>query len=435
MPFLFISFLFFALSPIVCAASAHPANVHASRSALPANWFHSSDHPVHALFRRQSQNSTNITTDGNSYPPVGSSAWVNSFPQPPQAGPLGPGILPQSWKDFLDAVVQNGTIPNIPQTTVVNGSPAYPTGIDPNSASVCSAYEKQCRIDGDIWDAPEGNVALAFDDGPYEGSALLYNFLQTENLRVTHFFIGKNILANPQLFLTAFDVLRDDIAVHTYTHPLLTTLSNEQIFAELAYTMQIIHDSTGGRLPRFYRPPYGDADARVHAIAKCLGLTTIVWNQDTEDWQLPNGTTPAQISNKMKTWLSGNKNPGLVMLEHELSNGSAQAFIDNYHFIPDNGWKTMSAVDIDGLDAPYQNGQGTTGPVRFAPIIPNQGNVTYSLSPTYSTATYSTSSPASSGASSGIAGSSKQNGAGRTSSLAVFALSITVFGSVAAWQF
>jgi len=423
-----ISFLFFTLSPIVCAASAHPANVHASRLALPANWFHLSDHPVHALFRRQSQNGTNITTDGNTYPTVGSSAWVNSFPQPPLVGPLAQGILPQTWKDFLDAAIQSGTIPNIPQTTAVNGTPTYPTGTDPNSPSVCSAFVKQCRMDGDIWDAPSGYVALGFDDGPYLGSPLLYNFLQTENLRVTHFFIGKNILANPNLFLTAFDVLRDDIAVHTYTHPLLTTLSNEQVFAELAYTMQIIHDSTGGRLPRFFRPPYGDTDARVHAIAKSLGLTTIIWNQDTEDWQLPNGTTLTQISDKMKTWLSGNKNPGLIMLEHELSIGSAQAFIDNYHFIPDNGWKTMSTVEIDGLDTPYQNGQGTTGPVKFAPVIPSQGNATSSLSPTYSA---SASSPASSGASSGIAGSSKQNGASRTTSSAVFVLSITVLSSVA----
>jgi len=111
-----------------------------------------------------------------------------------------------------------------------------------------------------------------------QGSAKLYKFLQAKKLKATHFFIGINILTNPQLFLSAFDVLEDDIAVHTYTHPYLTTLSNEQIFAELAFTMKIIHDSTGGRLPKYWRPPYGDTDQRVHAIAKILGLTTIIWN-------------------------------------------------------------------------------------------------------------------------------------------------------------
>jgi len=32
--------------------------------------------------------------------------------------------------------------------------------------------------------------------------------------------------------------------------------------------MQLIANSTGGRLPKFWRPPYGDSDARVSAIAR-----------------------------------------------------------------------------------------------------------------------------------------------------------------------
>lgn len=72
-----------------------------------------------------------------------------------------------------------------------------------------------------------------------------------------------------------------DIAVHTYTHPYMTTLTNEQVIAELGFTMQIIHDSSGGRLPKYWRPPYGDSDNRVRAIAKeVFGLTTVIWNQE-----------------------------------------------------------------------------------------------------------------------------------------------------------
>ena len=32
--------------------------------------------------------------------------------------------------------------------------------------------------------------------------------------------------------------------------------------------MQLIANSTGGRIPKFWRPPYGDSDARVTAIAR-----------------------------------------------------------------------------------------------------------------------------------------------------------------------
>jgi hypothetical protein len=32
--------------------------------------------------------------------------------------------------------------------------------------------------------------------------------------------------------------------------------------------MQLIFNSTGGRVPKFWRPPFGDTDVRVSAIAK-----------------------------------------------------------------------------------------------------------------------------------------------------------------------
>lgn len=61
----------------------------------------------------------------------------------------------------------------------------------------------------------------------------------------------------------------------------MTTLSNLQLIGEFGWTMEIIHNSTGGRVPKYWRPPYGDADERVIAIAKeVFGLTTVIWNQE-----------------------------------------------------------------------------------------------------------------------------------------------------------
>jgi peptidoglycan/xylan/chitin deacetylase (PgdA/CDA1 family) len=81
--------------------------------------------------------------------------------------------------------------------------------------------------------------------------------------------------------MTAFEDLGDDIAVHTWTHPYMTTLDNMALLGEFGWTMEIIHNSTGGRLPKYWRPPYGDSDNRVSAIAKeVFGLQTIIWNQE-----------------------------------------------------------------------------------------------------------------------------------------------------------
>lgn len=100
-------------------------------------------------------------------------------------------------------------------------------------------------------------------------------------MHATHFFIGVNILNNPTEFTTAYETLKDDIAVHTWTHPYMTTLDNMALLGEFGWTMEIIHNSTGGRLPKYWRPPYGDSDNRVSAIAKeVFGLQTIIWNQE-----------------------------------------------------------------------------------------------------------------------------------------------------------
>ena len=45
--------------------------------------------------------------------------------------------------------------------------------------------------------------------------------------------IGVNILAYPALFQRAFD-LGDDIAVHTWAHPYMTTLNNLEILAQVS---------------------------------------------------------------------------------------------------------------------------------------------------------------------------------------------------------
>lgn len=137
----------------------------------------------------------------------------------------------------------------------------------------------------------------------------------------------------------------------------MTSLTNVQVLAELAMTMQIIYDSTDGKLPRFWRPPYGDIDNRVNAIARnVLGLTAIMWNHDTDDYDIATGgQTMVKVNGLMSQWLSGPKSPGLLILEHELAQQTAQAFINSYPLIKQNGWNPVSAAQLSGEDA-YQNG-------------------------------------------------------------------------------
>ncbi|KAA1466513.1 glycoside hydrolase/deacetylase [Dentipellis sp. KUC8613] len=396
-----------ALIPDAAIASAHiKPHSHAVRAPLPDSWHHPQDHPVNALFKRDGP-----STDGAQYPDVGSPTWSAAYP----TGTPDSKAMPQAWKDALNAAVQAGKIPGIaPSKDNGDDNPTYQG--DPNGPDICSATYK-CRIDGDVWDAPDGVFGASFDDGPLPSSDKLYAFLQQNNVHATHFFIGLNILQNPKEFQTAFSVNQGDIAVHTYTHPHMTTLSNEDVVAQLAWTMEIIHNSTGGRVPRFWRPPYGDTDKRVSAIAKeVLGLTTVVWNQDSEDWSMPTGTTPAKIHTQFQQWTSGSKSPGLVILEHELNDATVQAFIDNFPLVKSNGWNVVSIAQMDNANKPYQNGDGTTGAVTAADILANAGSVSANSSVSAAPASSGSVAPASSGSANTPASASTSGSAGATKS-------------------
>ena len=101
----------------------------------------------------------------------------------------------------------------------------------------------------------------------FQGTHKLVEFLTQQQETATHFLVGVNILNNPEEFMAIFNQ-GGDMAVHTYTHPYMTSLTNEQVAAQLGWTMEIIRNSTGGRIPKYWRPPFGDSDNRVRAIAE-----------------------------------------------------------------------------------------------------------------------------------------------------------------------
>ncbi|KAK7044290.1 carbohydrate esterase family 4 protein [Favolaschia claudopus] len=355
--------------PLLSYASVYPRHddhPHTDSNPLPSTWYHDSNHPVHALFRRGDN------SDGSNYAAVGSQEWSNGFPPPWPTNGIDTNSIPSKWVDALNDAISRKAVPDIPVPTMgKDGNPAYPNGGDPNSPEICSATY-QCRIDGDVWDGPAGTVALSFDDGPEAGTNQLLSFLASKNQKSTHFLIGSNILYNADSLKKMFDQ-GDDLAVHTWTHQYTTTLSNLQVVAELGFTMQLIHNSTGGRIPKFWRPPYGDTDKRVSAIAKeVFGLTTVIWNQNTADYTLtetPPYTTPEKIQSDMKKWMTGPKSPGLVILEHELTKECVDAFTAAYPLMEENNWNVVSLASLLGGNVTYQNAASNTSPVSLNDLV------------------------------------------------------------------
>lgn len=108
-----------------------------------------------------------------------------SYPEGWQTPPQS--MTPQPWLDALQAAVSSGKIPNVPVATADSqGNIDYPNNAA-NDPATCSWTVTKCNGPGDIYEAPNNTIAVAFDDGPTEYSNQLYDFLQQQNQPATHF--------------------------------------------------------------------------------------------------------------------------------------------------------------------------------------------------------------------------------------------------------
>ena len=169
--------------------------------------------------------------------------------------------------------------------------------------------------------------AATYDDGPGPFTEAILTHLAARQVRGTFFVVGSAVLQYPNALLQAYKQ-GHQIAIHTWSHSSLPTLTNDQIVAEIVWTAKIVKDIIGV-VPTMVRPPYGDLDDRVTQLLTLMGLQIIKWNRDSSDWKFSNWTpgapvdapfqgedTPDAIPRHMKTLAVGNE--GAISLEHDI---------------------------------------------------------------------------------------------------------------------
>ncbi|WFD21241.1 hypothetical protein MCAP1_003502 [Malassezia caprae] len=206
----------------------------------------------------------------------------------------------------------------------------YDASSDPDcwwTASKC-VKPKAKDVPSDLSSCPEPDTwGLTFDDGPNCSHNAFYDFLAEKKLKATMFLIGSNVADWPY---QAQRAITDghDICVHTWSHRYTTTFSNEQVFAELFYTIRVIK-AVIGVTPTCWRPPFGDVDDRVRAIAAGLGLRTILWQEDTDDWNVVN-VGKQKVEQNYQNIIDKADSESPIVLTHEIVNQTMQMFMDEY---------------------------------------------------------------------------------------------------------
>lgn len=126
-------------------------------------------------------------------------------------------------------------------------------------------------------------VALTFDDGPGAETDKVVADLNKVKGGATFFQMGNSVDTYPK-FTKLVAGSGFEIGNHTVTHPDLSTLSSGAVTRELSGNNARIKKLIG-RAPLLLRPPYGDHNADVDAVAGSLDMAIVNWSVDTEDWK------------------------------------------------------------------------------------------------------------------------------------------------------
>ncbi|OAH11059.1 peptidoglycan-N-acetylglucosamine deacetylase [Streptomyces jeddahensis] len=170
-------------------------------------------------------------------------------------------------------------------------------------------------------------MVLTFDDGPdprYTPGIL--STLRRHDVRAMFFVCGGMAAANKDLLRE----MADDghvIGNHTWSHPLLTSLSRSAVRDEIESTSELI-EKTVGEPPLWFRAPYGAWNRSTFQIGAELGMEPLAWTVDTEDWTTPGTGT-------IVTRVIDGAAPGVVVLSHDAGGDRSQSVAALRRYLPD----------------------------------------------------------------------------------------------------
>ena len=187
-------------------------------------------------------------------------------------------------------------------------------------------------------DTTKKQIIFTFDAGSGTVSVVpILGALKKHNIKGTFFLTGKWALNNPSLTRMIVDD-GHEVFNHTYDHPYLTSLKDEEITAQLVNMNEAFHNIVGSGTKPYFRPPYGDRNERVLRITAQAGYRSVYWTLDAHDWKESEGMTDNEVKERILT----NLEPGMIILMHVGDNITGNILDDVLTKIKQLGYTAVS---------------------------------------------------------------------------------------------
>jgi peptidoglycan/xylan/chitin deacetylase (PgdA/CDA1 family) len=214
-----------------------------------------------------------------------------------------------------------------PTQTAANNPPASP-----------KVTFSQTHVDGPY-------IAITFDDGPSaEQTPRLLNMLKERGIKATFFCLGECIANNPEI---AQRIVAEghEIGNHSWSHPQLSTMNEENVRSQIQRTHDVIRQTTGVTVTDF-RPPYGAFTQRQQRWAAATwNYNIVLWDVDPLDWKYH---IPARVESEI---LKGTTS-GSIILVHDIHKTSVDAMPTTLDNLLKKGFKFVTVAELLKMDKP-----------------------------------------------------------------------------------
>lgn len=183
-------------------------------------------------------------------------------------------------------------------------------------------------------------VAVTYDDGPSEFTPQLLDTLEAEQGRATFFLLSSKATTNPGIVQRAV-AEGHEVATHTVNHPDLTLIPLPEAKAQVLDSAAAISQISGKPVTMF-RPPYGEVNKQ---IIEAVGLPSVHWSIDTNDWRLPGQQALIDRS-------AAAASPGDIILFHDTHADTVAAAGAVVRGLHDRGFELVTVTQLFGGSVP-----------------------------------------------------------------------------------
>ncbi len=200
-------------------------------------------------------------------------------------------------------------------------------------------------------------LAITFDSANAASKTLkILDLLDEYGAKCTFFLQGTFIKGNPEV-AQEIEARGHEVASHSYAHPEMPSLTNDQILRDFEKNSAIFNEVLGHE-PVLYRPPSGYSSQRDRAIARALGQEVIKWTIDSRD-----GFQDSTLNTVIKR-VENNAQSGDIILMHVYGKHTITALETLLPYYIGQGYELVTvsdillegktAIDTDGVQHPVQ---------------------------------------------------------------------------------